>query len=59
MTINSAIKVDLTGQVNAEQTGGAYLGGTGGQVEYSNASEAALSVFRYDEAERFLLEATQ
>jgi hypothetical protein len=33
--------------------------GTGGQVEYSNASEAALSVYKYDECERYLLEATQ
>ena len=34
ITINSAIEVDLTGQVNAEQAGTAYLGGTGGQVDY-------------------------
>lgn len=34
VTINSAIEVDLTGQVNAEQSGGHYLGGTGGQVDY-------------------------
>jgi tetratricopeptide (TPR) repeat protein len=33
--------------------------GTGGQVEYSNASESALSIYKYDEAERFLLESTQ
>lgn len=32
VTINSAIEVDLTGQVNAEQSGDQYLGGTGGQV---------------------------
>jgi tetratricopeptide (TPR) repeat protein len=31
----------------------------GGQVEFSNASEAALSVFKYDEAERFLQESTR
>lgn len=31
----------------------------GGQVEYSNASEAALSIFKYDEAERFLAESTR
>ena len=37
VTINSAIEVDLTGQVNAEQTGSAYLGGTGGQVDYVRA----------------------
>jgi acyl-CoA hydrolase len=37
VTINSAIEVDLTGQVNAEQSGDQYLGGTGGQVEYVRA----------------------
>ncbi len=31
-------------------------GAPGGMVEYSNASEAALSVLRYDDAERFLSE---
>lgn len=34
VSINSAIEVDLTGQVNAEAIGGAYLGATGGQVDY-------------------------
>jgi len=34
VTINSAIEVDLTGQVNAEQSGAAYMGGTGGQVDF-------------------------
>lgn len=34
VSINSAIEVDLTGQVNAEAAGEAYLGGTGGQVDY-------------------------
>ena len=37
VTINSAIEVDLTGQVNAEQAGGAYLGGTGGQADFVRA----------------------
>ncbi|MFZ1741372.1 MAG: acetyl-CoA hydrolase/transferase C-terminal domain-containing protein, partial [Pontixanthobacter sp.] len=37
VTINSAIDVDLTGQVNAEQVGAAYLGGTGGQVDFVRA----------------------
>jgi acyl-CoA hydrolase len=37
VTINSAIEVDLTGQVNAEQTGDMYMGGTGGQVDYVRA----------------------
>lgn len=34
VTINSAMEVDLGGQVNAEQSGTAYLGGTGGQVDF-------------------------
>ena len=38
VTINSAVEVDLTGQVNAEQSGGQYLGGTGGQVDYVRAA---------------------
>ena len=37
VTINSALEVDLTGQVNAEQSAGKYLGGTGGQVDYVRA----------------------
>jgi acyl-CoA hydrolase len=37
VTINSAVEVDLTGQVNAEQAGPVYLGGTGGQVDYVRA----------------------
>jgi acetyl-CoA hydrolase len=41
VTINSAIEVDLSGQVNAEQTGPLYLGGTGGQVDYVRAGARA------------------
>ncbi|MBW8486369.1 acetyl-CoA hydrolase/transferase family protein [Actinomadura parmotrematis] len=37
VTVNSALEVDLTGQVNAEQTGASYLGGTGGQVDFVRA----------------------
>ena len=37
VTINSALEVDLTGQVNAEQSGTTYLGGTGGQVDFVRA----------------------
>lgn len=37
VTLNSAMEVDLTGQVNAEQSGAAYLGGTGGQVDFVRA----------------------
>lgn len=47
VTINSALEVDLTGQVNAEQSGAAYVGGTGGQVDYVRAgarSEGGYSI---------------
>jgi acetyl-CoA hydrolase len=37
VTINSALEVDLTGQVNAEASGSAYMGGTGGQVDFVRA----------------------
>lgn len=37
VTINSALEVDLTGQVNAEQSGSQYFGGTGGQVDFVRA----------------------
>ncbi len=37
VTINSALEVDLTGQVNAEQSGDQYFGGTGGQVDFVRA----------------------
>ncbi|WP_348675486.1 acetyl-CoA hydrolase/transferase C-terminal domain-containing protein, partial [uncultured Abyssibacter sp.] len=37
VTINSAVEIDLTGQVNAEQSGDRYFGGTGGQVDYVRA----------------------
>lgn len=37
VSINSAVEVDLTGQVNAELAGGRYVGGTGGQVDYVRA----------------------
>lgn len=34
VSINSAIEVDLLGQVNAEVAGGRYLGGIGGSVDF-------------------------
>lgn len=37
VTLNSALEVDLTGQVNAEQAGASYMGGTGGQVDFVRA----------------------
>jgi len=33
-TINGAIEIDATGQVNAEVAGGRYLGAVGGQVDF-------------------------
>jgi len=37
ITINTALEVDLTGQVNAEQGGSRYVGGTGGQADFVRA----------------------
>jgi acetyl-CoA hydrolase len=48
IAINSAIEIDLTGQVNAEVAGSAYLGAVGGQAEFmraAKASEGGLSIF--------------
>jgi acyl-CoA hydrolase len=42
VTINSAVEVDLTGQVNAEQSGSQYLGGTGGQVDFVRAGNRSV-----------------
>lgn len=36
--VNSAIEVDLSGQVNAEVVGGRYVGGIGGQVDFLRAA---------------------
>ncbi|MBO0712756.1 MAG: acetyl-CoA hydrolase/transferase family protein [Acetobacteraceae bacterium] len=41
VTINSAIEVDLTGQVGAENVGEAYLGGIGGQADYMRTGHRA------------------
>lgn len=42
VTINSAVEIDLTGQVNAEQSGAQYVGGTGGQVEFVRAGSRSV-----------------
>jgi acyl-CoA hydrolase len=39
--INSAIEVDLTGQVNSEMAGGACVGGVGGLVDFARGGRAA------------------
>jgi acyl-CoA hydrolase len=38
VAINSALQVDLTGQVGAEVAGGRYLGGVGGQADFCGAA---------------------
>jgi acyl-CoA hydrolase len=37
VSINSALEVDLTGQVNAESVGGDHIGAVGGQVDFVRA----------------------
>ena len=39
VAINSAIEVDLTGQVNAELAGGAYVGAVGGALDFLRAAQ--------------------
>lgn len=41
MAINSAIEVDLAGQVNAELAGGRYVGAVGGQTDYFRAARCS------------------
>jgi len=40
-TVNSAIEIDLSGQVNSEVAGGRYLGAVGGQVDFVRAGVAS------------------
>ncbi|WP_345251464.1 acetyl-CoA hydrolase/transferase family protein [Pigmentiphaga soli] len=40
-TINSAVEIDLSGQVNSEVAGGRYLGAVGGQVDFVRAGLAS------------------
>ena len=47
VSINSALEVDLTGQVNAEAIGSDHIGAVGGQVDYVRAaaqSEGGVSI---------------
>lgn len=41
VSINSAVEVDLTGQINAETAGDTYLGGVGGQVDFVRGAAAS------------------
>ena len=38
VSVNSALEVDLTGQVNAESIAGDYIGAVGGQVDFVRAA---------------------
>ena len=42
ISVNSAVEVDLTGQVNSELAGGDYVGAVGGQVDYVRAAGQSL-----------------
>jgi 4-hydroxybutyrate CoA-transferase len=42
VSVNSAIEVDLMGQVNAEIAGGRQISGTGGSVDFMRGARAAL-----------------
>jgi 4-hydroxybutyrate CoA-transferase len=41
VSINSAVEVDLYGQVNAEMAGGRQISGTGGAVDFMRAAQAS------------------
>jgi len=42
IAVNSALEVDLTGQVNSEVAAGRYVGATGGQVDFFRGAAATL-----------------
>lgn len=41
IAVNTALEVDLTGQVNAETIGGSHVGAVGGQVDFVRAAMAS------------------
>jgi 4-hydroxybutyrate CoA-transferase len=41
VSINSAVEIDLYGQVNAERAGGRQISGTGGSVDFMRAAKAS------------------
>ena len=41
VSVNSAVQVDIFGQVNAEMAGGRQLSGTGGSVDFMRAAKAS------------------
>jgi acetyl-CoA hydrolase len=42
VSINSALEVDLTGQVNAEVAGGRYIGAVGGAIDFARGARASI-----------------
>ncbi|XOV89202.1 MAG: acetyl-CoA hydrolase/transferase family protein [Pseudomonadota bacterium] len=42
VSVNSAVQVDLDGQVNAEVVGGRQISGTGGSVDFMRAARASI-----------------
>lgn len=42
VSVNSAVEVDLYGQINAEMAGGRQISGTGGSVDFMRAARASL-----------------
>jgi acyl-CoA hydrolase len=41
IAVNSAVEVDLTGQINAEVAGGSYVGAVGGALDFVRAANAS------------------
>ncbi len=41
VSINSAVEIDLFGQVNAERVGGKQISGTGGSVDFMRAAKSS------------------
>ena len=41
VSVNSAVEIDLYGQVNAEYAGGSQISGTGGSVDFMRAAKAS------------------
>jgi acyl-CoA hydrolase len=41
VSVNSAVEIDLYGQVNAEYAGGRQISGTGGSVDFMRAAKAS------------------
>jgi acyl-CoA hydrolase len=57
VSVNSAIEVDLMGQVNSEMAGGRYVGAVGGLVDFvrgASASENGRSIIAFKSTDRRL-----